>query len=391
MKSESRVPLAWRTMLVLAVATLIMSIAGQVRAQQSMAPQAADTAKPADPLFNQPYVDIDEWRDKPVQHRYVHGGFKGTNARFSFYFPPKEQYQGRFFQYVTPVPTSENLAQQSTGAEDKIGFAISSGIGLATSSGAYLVETNEGSLSVLAGDQKIPGYRVNGAAAEYSRVLATQMFGPHRPYGYVFGGSGGAFKTISGFENSDSWDGAVSYVVGSPQAIPNVFTARLLALRILKDKFPSILDAMEPGGSGDMYRDLNPEERDTLREVTLLGFPPLGWFNYKTIGPGSFPVLFGGIRMMDHAYFEDFWKVPGYLGANPPDSLLRARIQHETTVKKVITAGDPEARTASGGVSALPQRVQKCCRPEQRTQVLFPQEQAILYSSKKSTRIPERL
>jgi hypothetical protein len=198
---------------------------------------------------------------------------------------------------------------------------------------------------------------VNAAAAEYSRVLAAQMYGPHRPYGYAFGGSGGAFKTISGFENTDSWDGAVPYVVGSPQAIPNVFTARLLALRILKDKFPSILDAIEPGGSGDMYRDLNPEERDTLREVTQLGFPPQGWFNYKTIGPGSFPVLFGGIRMMDHTYFEDFWNGPGYLGANPPDSLLRARIQYKTTVKKVITAGDPEARTASGGVDTAWQQL----------------------------------
>jgi hypothetical protein len=52
----------------------------------------------SDPLYTQPYVDIDEWRDKPVRHRYVHGGFKGTEARFSIYFPPKEQYQGRFFQ-----------------------------------------------------------------------------------------------------------------------------------------------------------------------------------------------------------------------------------------------------------------------------------------------------
>jgi hypothetical protein len=34
------------------------------------------------------------------------------------------------------------------------------------------------------------------AVATYSRVLAAQMYGPHRPYGYVYGGSGGAFKTL---------------------------------------------------------------------------------------------------------------------------------------------------------------------------------------------------
>ena len=44
-----------------------------------------------DPLLKEPYVDVDEWRSEPVRHRYVHGGFKGTEARFSIYFPPKEQ------------------------------------------------------------------------------------------------------------------------------------------------------------------------------------------------------------------------------------------------------------------------------------------------------------
>ena len=51
-----------------------------------------------DTLYKQPFIDVDEWRDKPVRHRYVHGGFKGSEARFSFYFPPKEKYQGRFFK-----------------------------------------------------------------------------------------------------------------------------------------------------------------------------------------------------------------------------------------------------------------------------------------------------
>ena len=53
-----------------------------------------------DSLFNTPFIDVDEWRDKPVKHRYVHGGFRGTETRFSFYFPLKEQYQGRFFHFL---------------------------------------------------------------------------------------------------------------------------------------------------------------------------------------------------------------------------------------------------------------------------------------------------
>src|SRR3954466_5283116 len=89
-----------------------------------------------DTLFKEPYVDVDEWRDIPVRHRYVHGGFKGTDTRFSFYFPPKEKYQGHFFQYITPFPDNENLAPLSTGENDIIGFSVESG--------AYFVETNGG-------------------------------------------------------------------------------------------------------------------------------------------------------------------------------------------------------------------------------------------------------
>ncbi len=142
-----------------------------------------DTPKPAvqglsDPKFKDPYVDVDEWRDKPVRHRYVHGGFKGTTALFAFYYPPKEQYQGHFFQYVTPTPASENIDAQgvgSFGAEEHMRFSLASG--------AYFVETNEGGPTAVAGDQTIVGYRINAAAAEYSRVVAIQMYGAGRPYG----------------------------------------------------------------------------------------------------------------------------------------------------------------------------------------------------------------
>ena len=87
----------------------------------------ASQAAMADPLFREPYVDIDEWRDTPVRHQYVHGGFKGTEARFSIYFPPKERYEGRFFQHITPTPGSENEGVKGSGPENKVGFAIASG------------------------------------------------------------------------------------------------------------------------------------------------------------------------------------------------------------------------------------------------------------------------
>jgi hypothetical protein len=297
-----------------------------------------------DPLFKEPYVDKDGWRDKPVRHRYVHGGFKGNEARFSFYFPPKDRYQGRFFQHVTAIPISENLGQFMTGEADFVGFSAESG--------GYFVETNEGGMGMLGAgkDASIAGYRVNAAAARYSRVLAAEMYGPHRTYGYAFGASGGAFRTVAGAENTDVWDGVVPLVIGSPMALPNVFTVRALALRVLKDKFPAIVDAVEPGG-GDMYAGLNDEERAVLAEVTRMGFPPRAWFDHKTLGLGALPIFLPMVVEQDPKYFEDFWKVPGYAGADPPESLKRARVQHQTVVKKVM--GTRSAEEAGGGADAF--------------------------------------
>lgn len=299
------------------------------------APHSAHSQPTTDTPFKEHFVDIDEWRDVPVRHRYVHGGFKGTNTRFSFYFPPKEKYQGRFFQYITPFPDNENLSQGATGEEDKIGFAISSG--------AYFVETNGGGRIDFGrpgagGDPLIGAYKANAAAAQTSRVIAAQMYGAHRTYGYAFGGSGGAYRTIGGFENTEGvWDGVVPYVLGSPMAIPNVFTVRMQAMRVLKDKFPQIIDALDAGGSGDMYAGLNAEEKEALQEVTSMGFPPQSWFGYKSMGIHGFLVLYQGVVMADRKYFaEDFWKTPGYLGANPPASLLKARLQKASKIKTGI-------------------------------------------------------
>ena len=215
------------------------------------------TADCVDPRFNDPYVDIDEQRTTPVPHRYVHGGFKGTDARFSFYFPPREQFQGRFFQNTHQLLTSEN------GPPGNIGFAVASG--------AYYVQTNIGGVErattteqAVFGklDPSAGGYRVNAEAAKFSRVKAAEIYGNRRIYGYLYGGSGGAFQTISSAENTIGvWDGFVSYVMGSPNAIPGVFTVRIHALRVLRDKFPAIMDAIDPGGSGNPYAGLNDEER----------------------------------------------------------------------------------------------------------------------------------
>lgn len=183
---------------------------------------------------------MDEWREEPVLHRCVHGGFEVTQPRFSLYFPPEDQDQGRFFQYITPFPYNENLSQGFSGEDDRIGFSIESG--------ACFLETNGGGAidfaDPMTGEASIGAYRANAACAEFSRVVATRIYGGTRPYGYSFGGSGGAYRAVGGLQNTeDIWDGAVPYVLGSPMAIPNVFTVRMHAMRTLNMPFTEMLPA----------------------------------------------------------------------------------------------------------------------------------------------------
>lgn len=89
---------------------------------------------PIDEFFGPACIDIDEWRDKPEPHRYVHGGFADTDTRFSCDFPPKERYRGRFIQY---------LQRGSGGNEDNLSGTpehLLNGWEL----GGYMVESNQG-------------------------------------------------------------------------------------------------------------------------------------------------------------------------------------------------------------------------------------------------------
>ena len=303
------------------------------------APELSVDDKQADILFKQPYIDIDEWRELPVPHRYIHGGFGGTTTRFSYYFPPIDAFEGRFFQHITPVPDSENLAQRRPlGEYNNIEFAIDSG--------AYFVETNGGGdvdYTAPMGtrmDPSITAYRANAAAARYSRTVAQSIYPTKkRPYGYAYGGSGGGYRTIGAIENTrDIWDGVVPYVIGSTMAIPNMFTVRMHAMRVIGDKFSQIVDAVDAGGNADPYVSLDAEEADALREVTKMGFPIESWFEYDTMGVHGFAALYQGMRAADPTYFTDFWTTPGYLGYDRPRSFERDRLQFTTRILAPITA-----------------------------------------------------
>ena len=290
-----------------------------------------------DPLFVKPFVDQLEWREEPVPHLYLHGGYEDTDHRLSMYLPPASRYEGRFFQVVLPISGTEHAA--TLGLLGGMGGSI----GFAADSGAILLESNMGRPSPDPGpDPTIPGYRGSAVAARFARAVAAAVYGPHRPFGYVYGGSGGAFKTIACVEQvPDVWDGAVPFVQGCPMSIPNSFAAQAHAMRVLRRALPSIVDALEPGGSGDIYAGLDTTEREALAEATRFGIPPGIWFDANRV-MSSYTTMWAAfaapIRAADPSYFDDFWNVPGYLGHDQRDSLLSDRVVASMTVVETITA-----------------------------------------------------
>ena len=302
------------------------------------------------------YIDMDETRTRTVPdgteivYRYIHGGFQKKSVKFSFHFPQKERFRGRFFQYLSPFPgPDEELASLGkTGVDDRIAFALTNG--------AIFVESNMGSKAAFGRSGDVTTvWKSSAAVAEFCRKKAIEIYGCQRPIGIVYGGSGGGYKTIACIENTNAWDGAVPYVIGSPVSLPNTITMHAQGQRVLRHVFPQIIDALDAGGSGDMYAGLNEDESAMFRELTDMGFPPLAWYPEAggRFDDGSLPVLLPSIRVSDPGYFQDFWQTPGYLGADPKSSAARDRLLFHGIVKSVhlpSASGSMETVESRNGV-----------------------------------------
>ena len=299
-----------------------------------------------DPEYQDVYIDADEIRSRKqedgteLSFRYVHGSFRQKGVKFLFCFPRRDAYRGRFFQYLSPFPgPDEELASlNKAGADDVISFALQNG--------AYYVESNMGSLSMFSpGDDPTTRWKSSAAVAEFGRKKAMEIYGCERPVGVVFGGSGGGYKTMACIENTDAWEGAVPFVIGSPASLPNTITMHAQGQRVLRNCFKTIVDNLDAGGSGNMTDGLTDVEAAMLRELTDMGFPPQAWYLEASgkIDDGSLPVLTPGVKMADPGYFTDFWTVPGYAGADPESDSCRDRLQFTGIVKRVHLPGKPES------------------------------------------------
>jgi hypothetical protein len=133
-----------------------------------------------DGFFGAPYIELDEARERPSPHRFVQGGFAGTDTRFAFYFPPAEQYQGRMFQ---PLEGGHGGHVVTFGGG--ILGEMFQRIALAARLGGYMVESNQGHIGddfdPRAGeDGTLYGHRASAEAARLSKFVAAQVYAPRR-------------------------------------------------------------------------------------------------------------------------------------------------------------------------------------------------------------------
>src|SRR5215510_6488131 len=189
------------------------------------------------PAFGAPFIDIDEWRDSPRRHRYVHGGFEDTHTRFAIYLPPEELYRGRFFQYLEGgAGGSENMLEHA--ADIWGGDVVPWQFDLAFDElGGYLVESNQGHFVGEGTGFKddIELFRASAQSARYARQVAAEMYGSEPHHGYVWGQSGGGIRTLSCLENvTDVWDGGVPEVA-TGRATMHLWSAQALAVELLRD------------------------------------------------------------------------------------------------------------------------------------------------------------
>ncbi|MHB8463968.1 MAG: tannase/feruloyl esterase family alpha/beta hydrolase [Acidimicrobiales bacterium] len=309
----------------------------------------------ADGYFGAPYIAVDEERDRPSPHRFVSGGFDGTDTQFAFYFPPKESYAGRMFQPLE----GGNGGHVVTFGGGVLGEMFQR-IAMSARLGGYMVESNQGhngdDFDPKGGeDPTIYGHRASAESARLSKHVAAQVYGSPPHHSYVWGGSGGGRRSPLCLENApDVWDGCLPSTsggeiaehgntrrvkAGSVMSFGQMFNVQRLLGR---DKIVALADRMAPGGTGNPFEGLESHEREELASLYRQGFTrgnefmisePMGQMWLWTS-------LADELFADDPEYFENFWTRPGYVGHDHPDLVQGDLIDQRCTVVRTLSARD---------------------------------------------------
>jgi hypothetical protein len=137
-------------------------------------------------------------------------------------------------------------------------------------------------------------------------------------------------------------------------------------VRVFGGQLSVVVDAMEPGGTGDPFSGLGAEQREALAELYLLGYPRGATFLLGSDGQNMMTsIAIAGLKLSDPAYFGDFWSAPGYAGASSERLREAVRVDKLTVTalvraKELITYG-PRERVESAALQSVffadPERV----------------------------------
>lgn len=291
---------------------------------------------PKDEVFGAPFIDVDEMRDHPRLHRYVHGGFAGGDTLFSFYFPEPEHYGGRFAQWMEGGAGGNEKSLMIDPADPRpsqwdylfdMAFDDLNG---------YLIESNQGHKVFDMRPDQVPGltiWRASTESARFSRYIAQQIYGSAPSFGYVGGIGGGGGRAVYCMENApDVYQGCTPQVIGSAVS---QYGAMQRAVKFLgAEKLKDVADAVAPGGSGDPYATLNSVQRDALADLYRCGYPRGAENQLKQTRTIGF--VYTGLERSDPTYFEDFWQLPGYAGKDKLEQLQPYIIERTAKVKSVV-------------------------------------------------------
>ena len=270
---------------------------------------------PQDPtLVGKPFIDIDEWREEPRRHRYIHGGFENTHTLFSLYFPEPEHYRGRFFQYLEGGAGGHENMISTQGWMFRLAYE---------DLGGYLLESNQGHYpnegTGFANNWEL--FDASAESAVFAKSVAKEMYGEEPHHGYVWGGSGGGARSISCLENRpDVYDGGSPHVIWSTPLGSSWSPVGLWWLHA-REKLAEIVDALEPGGSGNPFACLDAVQREALAALYRFGYPRGAESQLWAFSPWMWG--FHGLTQTDPGYFEDFWSEPCYVGHDDPGRVRR--------------------------------------------------------------------
>lgn len=315
-----------------------------------------------DGYFGKPYIDRDEHREKPWPHRNVHGGFENTDTRFTFYFPAQEEWGGRMHHPLEGAHAGHEEAFAGMMGQ------LMGGLPMIVRLGGYMVESNCGhigdDLDPRAGsDPTLYGHRAGIEAARFSKHVARQVYGKEPDYSYVWGGSGGGRRSPLHLEYCDGvYDGALPFMGGGnvePHGTssrvrseqPVHFGSMFNVQRLLSGaKLDRVIDAMQPGGTGNPFEGLTTHERGELAALYRLGYPRGDEFMISR--PMGQIWLWSSIAELlieeDADYFRNFWTEPGYVGFDEPQHLESDLIDIDLPVARIVSARDLSADEFAG-------------------------------------------